>query len=296
MSKGSLSHKSMGFIFAIIASTLYAMNSVLGKLILMDGVTAWSLVFYQNLFSFLIVSAYLLFKGKSYFRINRIDITHCIKQGIFGAFATSMLFYLSLTYLNAGIAAMLLFTNPIFITLFYAISGEKRLRIHNYVALLLSMAGTALVLDVFSLLGMSLEPLGIVLGIASAITYAFYNIYADKHLTKLEPFTILFYTMACCLVLSFITVMGIEKGIPGIPLNSLFKLILVALLSGVLPVVFFYRSIALIGSENTSIISTTEIPLTLLIAFLLIGEQMGIVQLIGVFAIIAASVLLHRSQ
>lgn len=155
------------------------------------------------------------------------------------------------------------------------------------------MVGAMLVLDVFSMVGASLPMIGILFGIGSALTYAFYNVYADLKMVQINHFTVLFYTMTFSLGASFITLMGVEGAIPAISFAAVIKLLIIGIVSGILPVIFFYRSVALIGSERTSIVATLEIPITLLVAFVVIGERMGLIQLVGVLLVIGASMLLH---
>ncbi|MBF4693983.1 DMT family transporter [Fusibacter ferrireducens] len=288
--------KKKGFLYAIMASSIYAFNSILGKMILVEGVEPLLLSFYQYLMGTIIILVAILLVDKDKFKITRVQLKQMAIQGIFGAFGTSLLFYLALNHLNAGIASMLLFTNPVFVTVFFAITGKKKLGKANYVALVFAMIGIVLVLDIFAVKGSEFSVMGVVFGLASALTYTFYNLYADFKMVKIDHYAVLFYTSLFGLFASWICVMGIHGAVPILSLHVLKYISIIAIFAGVLPVMFLYKSIELIGSERTSIVATLELPITLIIAFLVLKEHLNGMQIGGALLVILSVILLHRGD
>lgn len=282
-----------GYLYAVVASSLYALISVLGKLVLHEGTDPMTLIFYQ----YAIASGAMYIGIRSFcpqlLRVNRLQVRQMGIQGIIGALGTNICFFFALKYLNAGITSMLLFTNPMFVTLFFALTGIKILRSVNYIALAMAMMGSALVLDIFRS-GMTSMPLpGILLGLGSALTYAFYNVYADMRMMDMSPYTITFYTNLYGCAVSGALLVVTQGGFPAISFMSLIYILLIALVAGIMPVVFFYKSVALIGSERTSIVATLELPFTLIVAFAVLGEKLNWMQGVGVFLVLGAAVFLH---
>lgn len=288
--------RSRGYVYAVLASAIYAFNSVFGKIMITGGLDPLTIIFYQSLVATFLIFVMILVSDKSKFKITREQIPQTAIQGIIGAFGTNLFFYLALGTLNAGIVSMLLFTNPIFVTLYFAVSGTKKLEKVNYISLALAMIGAVFVLDIIPIGEMSLSIIGIGFGIMSALTYAFYNIYADFKMIKIDHFTVLFYTSVFGLIVAFLGTFAYHGGIPVLEFEQAKYIILIALMGGVLPVVFFYRSVAIIGSERTSIIATLEIPLTLVVAFVVLREHMSLAQLGGVAMVISSALLLHRGD
>lgn len=285
--------KGMGYVYGVVASAIYALNSVLGKIILGEGLEPLEIIFYQYLFSSVFVFIFLFFTDRSQLKLPRKEIGQTAIQGILGAFGTNFFFFMALKSLNAGIVSMLLFTNPIFITLFFAVTGIKKLDKANYVSLLLAMVGTVLVLNLFSLKSGAFATEGIVFGMLSALTYAFYNIYADFKLARLNHFTVLLYTSLFGLAVALMSLLVVNGGIPLLSLELMKYVFLISVVAGILPVICFYKSVAMIGSERTSIVATLEIPLTLVAAFFILQEHMTINQLMGVLLVVLAALLLH---
>ncbi|HWR62650.1 MAG TPA: DMT family transporter, partial [Clostridia bacterium] len=69
-----------------------------------------------------------------------------------------------------------------------------------------------------------------------------------------------------------------------------------AVISGILPVVFLYKGIRLVGAARASIVATAELPATLAISYLFLGETMSCPQLLGVLLIITAIVILQNES
>lgn len=288
--------KQKGFLYAVIASSIYAFNSILGKMILVEGVEPLLISFYQYLMSTIIILGVILIVNKDKLKITKIQLKQTAIQGIFGAFGTSIFFYLALQNLNAGIASMLLFTNPVFVTLFFAITGTKKLEKVNYIALVFAMIGIVLVLDIFAVKGTDLSLIGVGFGLASALTYTFYNLYADFKMVQMDHYTVLFYTSLFGLIVSFGSVVGVYGIVPILSFHLLKFIFIIAVFAGILPVIFFYKSIEIIGSERTSIVATLELPLTLIIAFLILKEHLNGMQIGGAVLVILSVILLHRGD
>jgi drug/metabolite transporter (DMT)-like permease len=64
-----------------------------------------------------------------------------------------------------------------------------------------------------------------------------------------------------------------------------------ALLVWLLPYLFLLRAIKLVGASRASLVSVAELPLTLLLAFLLLGERMVPLQIPGALLIVIGVVM-----
>ena len=283
-----------GYLYAILAAFLYALVAIVAKNLVTSGTHPFQVTFYQYLFSVLILGAWIFMRYRGAFRCGLRKLCYFAILGIVGGATTNMLFYSALQYLDAGITSMLLFLHPVFITIFFAVTRIKKIRLINYFSVFIAACGAAIVLNVFSGT-MHFSAVGIGLGILSGVTYAFYNIFADLKLKDDEPNVINFFACSASMLYSLVmlTVNGIGFSIEPIALPSIFFL---AAFSGVLPAYCFFKALQYIGSEKVSVISSIELPLTLIMAFTILKEHMSPFQLFGVVLIVAATVLLHRNE
>lgn len=283
-----------GYFYAILAAFLYSMVSVVAKGLVSDGIHPVQVTFYQYLFTITILGIWNMLRNPGAMRCSMKQIGTFALLGVIGGACTNILFYSALQYLDAGISSMLLFLHPVFITIFFAVTKIKKLHLINYLSVLMAAVGAAIVLNVFT--GhMTFSAAGIGLGIISALTYAFYNVFADLKLKEEEPNVINFYACAASMLFTA-AILGI-KGIGfAVEPSSLPTIFFIAAFSGVLPAYFFFKALQYIGSEKVSVISSVELPLTLLLAFAVLREHMELIQLLGIAFIVTATVLLHRNE
>lgn len=294
MKEGIIRQHTYGYIYALLAAFLYALVAVVAKHLVTGGTHPFQVTFYQYVFTISILGAWLLLRKPYAFRCSLKKICSFAVLGIIGGGCTNMLLYSALQYLDAGISSMLLFLHPVFITIFFAVTGIKAMKPINYLCVLIAVCGAAIVLDVFSG-SLSFSAVGITLGILSGVTYSFYNIFADLKLKEDDPNVINFY--ACTAAMLLTTVMLLSKGVGfSVEWKALPAVFFLAAFSGVLPAYCFFRALQYIGSEKVSVISSIELPITLIMAFTILKEHMKPVQIFGVVLIVAATILLHRNE
>lgn len=283
-----------GYLFAVTAALLYAFVTILGKILITGGMQPLQLTFYQYLFTVIILGAWFVLKNPGSLCIEKKQIGTCFLLGILGGVGTNLLYYSALQYLEAGIAAMLLFIHPVYITIFFAVTRIKLMKPYNYLSVFLSIFGVVIVLNIFTGT-LKISATGLLIGILSGVCYAFYNIFADLKVKEIEPNVINFYACTAALLFSALLLTFSEISF-SIPIATVPAVVLQTCLAGIFPPYFFYKALQYIGSENISVISSLELPATLLLAFVLLGERMTFLQFVGVTLIIIAAVLLHRNE
>lgn len=286
---------TIGYLYAILASFFFALIAIIGKNLITGGIHPFQLLFFQYMITVFLLGCWLMLRQPKSLACSRKTLILFAFQGIVGGAGTSLFFYTALTSLNAGITSMLLFINPVYISVFFALTKIRRMKLINYISVLLAVSGAAVVLDVFSAGSLSLPISGVFLGMGSGICYAFYNVFADLKLKSEDPNVINFYSSSFGLLFT-----GILLGISGIgysiSITTLPSIFILASVSGILPIFFIFKAFQYIGSEKVSVIASVELPMTLIMAFLFLGESMKPIQLAGVVMIVASAFLLHREE
>lgn len=287
---------SLGYIYVALAAFFFALIAIIGKRAFSTGMKVYDLLIMQNAVSVVIMFVFLLIKDKKTIILTSGQLKRVIIQGIFGSTATTVFFYLALEKINAGIASMLIFTHPVFVTLFFVITGIRKITLINNLALVLAVIGSGMVINIFNLNVVQTPVIGLVYGIICSITYAFFNIFADLKLSDVKSEVLAMYTSAVMFVISAILNPGFFRFNITLNPQAVFYVFELAVVSGILPVIFLYKGIALVGSEKATIIATAELPITLILAFLVLKETMVFVQVIGVVFIIAAVLVLQNES
>lgn len=222
-----------------------------------------------------------------------------ILSGIGNAVTTLMLF-ISFSLVDVGIATTIHFIYPVFVTVGCAIFYQEKLSMQKVVSLIIATSGICcFFLDVDMSAGFSGGMfLGLVLAVASGVTYAFYIIYMDKSGLKQEPaFKISFYVAAMSSV-----VMGIygsvtrELTLTTLTPESWVISFVFALLCTVIALSLLQIGIKHVGASTAAILTTFEPITSIVCGILLLGEQITLIKVAACTLIMVGVVTMSLSK
>lgn len=193
---------------------------------------------------------------------------------------------------SAAVAAILMYTSPIFVTLLSAIFFKEKITKLKITALFLAMLGCALVSGIAG--GISdVSPLGIALGLGSGIGYALYSIFGRFALDKgYSPFmvTAMTFTFACVGVLPFIDIIGLKSRLIAEP-KFIFLALLMGLVGSCIPFALYTLGLRYMEASKTSILATLEPIMTALIGTFFYKEPIDLFIITGIIMVLIAGIL-----
>ena len=261
------------------------------------GLSVGELLTIRFLCAACILAVALMIKNPNLLRLplRQILISCCL--GVFGYATFSTLYFRSLQGVSVPMAAMLLFTFPIWVNLGAHFFLKDKMNIWQWLGLFSATAGLALLLwgdwdghlvhdDGFAKIGYVLSGLG------AAVTYALYVLVSGKVQKNVPPFSSSLYVMLSAgLSLALIHHPTIAR-VSEIPLMAWAVVIGLAVFSTISPLTFFLSGLQKIKSSEASIFAMIEPVTASLVAMLFLHETLGPLQLLGgalVLASIAAS-------
>jgi len=211
--------------------------------------------------------------------------------GLIGFAPQAGLYFVTLRFLDPGIASMLLYLYPSFVVIFSAIFLRRKPTKAQGAALALSMIGCVMT---FFRSG-RYPATGIALGVLVAVTYGAYLVAGERILKGRGAVQSTAFIMTSAAFVYWVLVAATSSfKAPGEPIAYL-GLVGISLVATVLPIVTLFASMQRIGASNTSLISTIEPLITVLLSALLLGEKFGALQLAGGALIVGAVVLIQAS-
>ena len=286
----------IGYIYVFLAASFFAFIGVLGKDLISAGIVPLDLIILQYAATILIMLVYFVFTDIKVLKLTKHEVKKILIQGIIGSSGTTIFFYLALEHVNAGIASMLLFTHPVLINVYFLISKTKKINMINNIALVLAILGSIMVINIFAFNMTSTPIIGIIFGLLASAAYAFFNIYAELEFKEAKPMVTTFYSSGVILAVALLMNPGFLAFDFELSWRTMFYIVRLAVIAGILPVVYLYKGIGIVGADKGSIIATAELPITVLLAYFLLGENMNFIQIIGVFLIIASIILLQNEN
>jgi len=214
-----------------------------------------------------------------------------ILMGAAGYALQSFCFFSALHYASAGLVALLLYLYPAIVTVLAALFLNEKMTRIKLIALSLALTGSVLTIGPAG----DAKPLGILLGVAAAVIYAIYITVGTRVLKQISPLQ-----SATVVAASAAVVFGMVTMVKGAVLPASTQgwgaVVAIALISTVVAVLTFFAGLERIGPVNASTLSTVEPIVTLVLAWLFLGEQIAPIRFIGGAMILSAVVLLARSR
>jgi drug/metabolite transporter (DMT)-like permease len=291
----------LGVAFALLAALGFSFKAIFVKLayavpqaVPVDAVTLLSLRMVFALPVFVWVGFH---SSRSAPPLSRRDWLMLTALGLLGYYGASILDFVGLRYITAGLERLILFTYPTLTIVIGVLFMGKTASRREIGALALSYAGIGLafVHD----LQVAGETTTVLIGAAfvfgSALSYAFYQAGSEPAIRRLGAAR---FTALAMLVSTLATVLHflIAQPITALsqPLPVYFYGASMALFSTVLPVFMNSAAIRRIGSAKSVLIGTLGPILTIFFGWWLLGEPLSLAQMIGAGLVLAGVLLISR--
>lgn len=286
--------KVKGTIFGIVSAVSYGTNPLGALYLYQEGLSSSSVLFYRFLFAVLILAGIMLVQRQS-FALSRKELKTLGTLGLLFA-VSSLTFYTSFHYMDAGIAATILFVYPIMVAVIMALFFKERLSGVTLFSILLALSGIALLYQGGS--GAGLSTAGVLLVLVSSLTYALYIVVVNQSSIAMSSIKLTFYVLLICMAAIALQATLIS-GTPLQPLTTprmwIFALML-ALIPTVISLVTMTRAVHAIGSTPTAIMGALE-PLTaVVVGVTLFGEAFTLRLGVGILMILVAVLLIIVSK
>jgi drug/metabolite transporter (DMT)-like permease len=207
-------------------------------------------------------------------------------RGFFGAVAMTF-FYLSIQHTGAGRASLLSNTYPVFVAIFGAIFFGEVFKLKHAISLMISILGVFLVFYDKA----HYDFLGNLFGILSAVSAGFAVHFIKRARAGNSVFTI--YLSACLfgLLICFPAAHEAVHITFGMPLIFLLCVAVFAFL-GQIVMAYGY---GFVSASKGSLLGLMEVPFTILLGVLLLGEKLGPLFIVGGVLILIGLALNHIS-
>lgn len=193
--------KTKSCIFIIIAAALWGGIGVFFNMLSDVGFTQMQVVAIRVTAAAIALTLYILVKDRSLLRVKLRDCWCFVGTGIISLVFFNWCYFTAIELTSLAVAAVLMYTSPIFVMLFSALLFHERITGKKVVALLMTFLGCLFVAGVFGSSDYAFSLGGILIGIGAGVGYALYSIFGRFALEKGYPsvtiseYTFLFATL-----------------------------------------------------------------------------------------------------
>ena len=282
--------RSSGTLLCLASAAAFGAMAVFGKLAYEEGATVGTLLSVRFALAAVLLWALVVARGLAR-GLPRRDVAAGLAVGAGGYALQSGCYFAALERIDAGLLSLLLYTFPALVAGAAIVLGRERADRRRLTALGVALAGLALV--VAGAGAGALEPAGVALGLTAAVLYATYILVSAGLAGRVPPLalTALVCTGAAASLAVGSAVLGTLR--PGALTGAGWGWIAcLALVSTVGAIGLFFAGLRRAGPTAASILSTVEPLTTVVLAFLVFGETLSLVQWAGGALVLAAVVLL----
>lgn len=282
--------KITGVLYIILSAISFGIMPILAKLAYNGGANAITTLFLRFLFATLMLLYYLKSKKIS-MKINKKQGLLIVLLAIVGYSLTSATLFMAYNYISVGMATMLLYTYPAIVTFLSTLIFKEKVHAKKLICLVLSISGIFIMIEGKS----AYNPLGIVLGLLSAICYSLYVLGAcHKEIKKINSYVMTFYVSLLAAFAQLIFGLSTNNLNFHIEFYSFIAILLLAFISTVVALMAFLQGVRVIGSSNAAIFSTLEPIVSLVLGVLILKEQLTFRIVLGSILIISSMIILAR--
>jgi len=286
--------RSSGTLMCLASAACFGAMAIFGKLAYGDGATVGTVLAFRFMLAAAAFWALILASGAWWElrALSRRDVCTGLALGGCGYAIQASCYFAALDRIDASLLSLLLYTFPAMVAVAAVALGRERIDGRRLAALGLSLGGLVLVLAGAGT--GALEPLGIALGLGAAVVYSTYILVSDGIVGRVSAQVL--SALVCTGAAASLTVGSALLGDlrPGeVTAGGWGWLACLAGVSTVAAVSLFFAGLDRVGPTIASILSTVEPLVTVLLAFLVFGETLGLVQLAGGALVLAAVPALH---
>ena len=225
-----------------------------------------------------------------FLKILRINLTLPKRTGLICILLGVITVVYTLALLNAiallpfAIAILIFYLFPVITGLTLSILGLKKLTLRMGVTTLIAFLGLALALGVEFV---NLDGLGMIFALIAALGLASISIISNQLVSKQDPRIITLYICVyTTLLMSFICLATGELAFPVTLIG--WTNVTISIIFYAYAMIAFFFAISIIGAGDTTFYSNFEPILAVVSGFLFLGQNLVILQYVGVFIVVLA--------
>lgn len=288
------SKSAKGYSLMVVASIFYGFMGLFVQFLSGFNIPSTIIAFYNPFIAFLVIFIYLIIWKREYLKLDAGILVYVILLGLVSQTISNQFYIAAIAKTTMSTAVVLNYTAPIFVVIMARFLYKELFTLPKIIALVVSLTGCFLTATGGSLEVLKLNAVGVLLGIASGISFAFLPIITKKLVGRCHYLTIACYTMAFGALFNFF--LAGPRAIVSINYTRdiWVNLIGLGVVANALGYLLYTKGMAYgIQSSKASIINTIEVPVAALVSFIFFQEDIFGVKLVGIILVVLSVVIIE---
>lgn len=286
----------LGYIYIFLAGICWSSIGFIVSKISDYNFSSDEIAFFRLSIGFIIISIYGKMKEPNMFKVTKKGIIYVIAIGLISQFLFNSAYMSSIQLVGSSMAAVLLYTSPIFVALFSKIVYKENINNIKIISLILCMIGAFLAVTGGSIDMQALNIAGIFAGVLSAITYALMPIFSKNALNEMDNLTMIAYSFLIGAIAMTFKINPVETFSKVNNISILSLVVALGFIPSALAYILYSQGILKkVELSIAGVIASVELVFSAIIGWALLGDDFSIVKLIGVLFMILSTLVAVKS-
>jgi drug/metabolite transporter (DMT)-like permease len=251
----------------------------------------------------LILAPILLAKNRLALRIRFSHLAQFVLLGVLGLAASNYFYYFAIEKTSVATAIVLQYVAPVWVLLYMLVRRLQRPTAQRILGVIFAVTGCALAVGELStrssfpwigLSGVHFSRVGIIAAELAAISFAFYNVYAQHLLQTYERWTVLVYALLGAAIFWLIWNPPWKIIAQHYTVGQWLFMVAFSITSMLIPFSFYFAGLQHLDPTRAIVASCLEPVFAILLTAVLLGEFVSPIQILGMMIVLAATLIVQR--
>ncbi|MCU1285587.1 MAG: putative 10 drug/metabolite exporter, family, superfamily [Acidobacteriales bacterium] len=309
-------HPIRGYLLIAAASFCYGGSATLGKAVFrgmlaqrdaaLPQIDALILAQARSTLSLLILIPILLaWRGRKSLLLSRADVLRCMLLGIMGVAASNFFYYYAIDKTSVATAIIIQYTAPVWVLFYMVWRKIQRATLQRTMAVVLAFVGSALSIGIVGVtgaspfihvIGIKLNALGVGAALMAAFSFAFYSTFGQFMVTRHDRWKVIAYAMMGAAIFWMVINPPWKIIAAHYSREQWIFLLVFSIASMLLPLSLYFAGLQQLDATRAIVTSCLEPVFAILFVATFVHESLGAIQMVGIFVVLAASVVVQLPE
>jgi drug/metabolite transporter (DMT)-like permease len=277
----------IGLIFVLLAGFGFGFLGIFGRYAFQSGLSVGELLTYRFVLASLLLWMGLFVFKRDYIKLPLKQVLISVSLGVFGYAVFSTLYFKSIEGISVPLAALLLFTFPIFVNLGAYFFLKEKMTKNQIISLVLATVGLGILL--WGPLVVN-SPAAVIYALVAAVTYSIYVLVSGRVQQNVAPLSSSLYVISASALALYLFHQPSATRLTQLTSQQLFIISGIAVVSTIAPLTLFLAGLQRLSSSKASIVVMIEPVVATIAAFFFLGEKLSLIQISGAILVLVALV------
>ncbi len=306
-------HPARGYLYIAAATFCWGLSAALGRAMFTGRLSGGNHVLgtidplilaqSRSTIALLILAPILFFRNRSTLRVRGSHLAQFFLLGILGLAGSNYFYYFAIEKTTVATAIVLQYVAPVWVLLYMLARRLQRPTALRISGVLLAVIGCALAVGEVAarasfpwlmISGVRFNPLGVAAAELAAITFAFYNVYAQHLLQIYQRWTVLAYSLLGAAAFWMLVNPPWKIAAHHYSGGQWLFMLVFAIGSMLIPFSLYFIGLQHLDPTRAIVTACLEPVWAILLTAMILGELVSPMQVVGIVVVLAATVLIQR--